>query len=129
MAEPKAADPPGSVTSQQLADVFDCTKRMVEKYAEEGIVVRVARGRYHFLSSVKNLIVHLRKQAALQEGKEGSAVDEGILYRRTQRRLAEIRIAKIEGLLIEREEVEQAWEALVLANRQLVLSIPGRART
>jgi phage terminase Nu1 subunit (DNA packaging protein) len=128
VAEPKAPAPAGSVTSQQLAEVFDCTKRMVEKYAEQGIVVRVGRGRYHFLSSVKNLVVHLRKQAALQEGSEGSAVDEGILFRRTQRRLAEIRIAQIEGKLISREEVEEVWAALVLANRQLVLSVATRAR-
>lgn len=128
MAEKKR--PPGTVSVKQLADVLDCSTRQVEKYCEEGLVVRVERGSYHFLTSVRNVVQHLRKQASNNMGGDGkqSVADENILFRRSQRKLSELRIAQLEGQLISVAEIDEAWAVLVAANRQLMLSLPGRYR-
>lgn len=122
--------PAGTVSAKQLADVLDCSTRQVEKYCEEGLVIRVERGAYHFLSSIRNVVTHLRKQAGNNMASNGaqSVADENILFRRSQRKLSELRIAQLEGTLITMAEIEESWAALVAANRQLMLSLPGRYR-
>lgn len=122
--------PEGTVSSKQLAEVLDCTTRQVEKYCDEGLVIRVDRGCYHFLTSIRNVVAHLRKQASNNMGtdQKTSTADENILFRQSQRRIAEIRIAQMEGKLISMAEIEDVWAALVATNRQLMLSLPGRLR-
>lgn len=126
----KPGHEPGTVSAPQLAAALDCTTRTIEKYAEQNIVVKVARGRYHFLQSIKNVVAHLRKQAASQVSNDGKLdqVQENVRFKAAQRKMAEMRIEQMEGTLISVAEVEEAWSALVTANRQLVLSIPGRCR-
>lgn len=119
----------GTVNAEQMAAALDCNRRTMERYAEQGLVVKVSRGRYHFLTSIRNVIGHLRKQAASQQSASGlNAVDENVLLKQTQRKLAELRYEQLNGSVISLPEVEEAWSALVVATRQLVLSIPGRAR-
>lgn len=120
----------GCVSVAELADAFGCSTRTVEKYAAQGLIVRVSRGRYHFVSSVRKVVDYLRKQAATQQSGDGKfdAVAEGVLAKQAQRRLSELRIAQLEGTVISMDEVDQVWTALVVQNRQLVMSIPGRLR-
>lgn len=121
--------PAGTVGAKELAEVLDCTTRQVEKYCEEGLVIRVERGCYHFTTSIRNVVAHLRKQAANNISTAGDSVaDAAIRFRDTQTRLSELRIAKMEGTLISMEELEDVWGALVGTNRQLIQSIPSRIR-
>jgi phage terminase Nu1 subunit (DNA packaging protein) len=120
---------PGTCTVADLAEMLDCTTRTVEKYAQQGLIVRVSRGRYHLAQSVKKVVNYLRAQAASQRSASGhDSVEESVLLKRTQRRLAEIRVAELEGTVIPVSDVEEAWTTLVVQNRQLVMSIPGRIR-
>lgn len=129
-APKKAENTAGTVSVTQLAEVLDCSTRTVEKYAEQGLVIKVSRGRYHFLTSIRNVVKHLRKQASLQVSQDGKSdqISENVAYKAAQRRMAEMKIAEIEGKLISVAEVEDAWAALVAANRQLMLSVPNRVR-
>ena len=46
----------------------------------------------------------------------------------SQRRLNELRIAKMEGNLISIPEIDAAWTEIALSIRQLFMSLPARAR-
>jgi phage terminase Nu1 subunit (DNA packaging protein) len=134
VTKPKAqpappAEAPG-VTSHVLAEYLACNVRTVEKYAEQGLVHRIGRGRYDLKLSVSLVTAHLRKQASLQVSQDGreDAVAENVAMRKVERRMKELRLAQMEGTSITIQEVEDAWAELVTANRQLVLSIPSRAR-
>lgn len=61
----------GCVSVADLADAFGCSTRTVEKYAAQGLIVRVSRGRYHLISSVRKVVDYLRKQAATQQSGDG----------------------------------------------------------
>lgn len=129
MAEKKPT-PAGVVSVAQLAEVMDCDQRTIQKYAADGIVVRVSYGRYHLLNSVRNLIRHLRKQASLHAGRDSSIdpIAEGAFLKRVQVKIAEAKLRVMQGDLVSKAEVEEAWGALVTTNRQLVMSIASRAR-
>ena len=43
-----------------LGDIFGVSDRRIRQMAEEGIIVRVAKGRYNFQESVKNYILSLK---------------------------------------------------------------------
>jgi phage terminase Nu1 subunit (DNA packaging protein) len=119
-----------SVDAPTLARICRLDVRTILKLAEQEIVVRVARGRYAQWASVGNLIEHYREQAAGRIGRDETvdAMRANCELKNSQRRLNELRIAKIEGELISLPEVEAAWAEIALATRQLFMALPARAR-
>ena len=118
------------VDAPTLARLCRLDVRTVLKHAENGIVVRVSRGRFALEPSLGNLIEHYRKRAAGREARDGKVdvVKANAALRDSQRRLNEIKIAKLEGRLISLPEVEDAWAEVALQVRQLFMAFPSRAR-
>jgi phage terminase Nu1 subunit (DNA packaging protein) len=133
MAKGPAATLPDSSTGVErtvLTRLFDCDVRTITSLAERQIIVKVARGRYALVESVRGYVRHLREQAAARgatrEGRD--PIDSSIAHREAQTRLLQLKAAQVEGRLVSFDAVAEAWEALVLADRQLFLSFPSRAR-
>ena len=126
----EAEKDPDLVSVHQLATALDCSTRSVEKYAEQGLVLKVGRGRYKYLESIQNVVRYLRKQASTQASGDGKfdLVEESALFKQAQRKMLEMRVEQMEGRLISVAEVEDAWATLVTETRQMVLSLPGRCR-
>jgi phage terminase Nu1 subunit (DNA packaging protein) len=118
------------VDARTLARICRLDVRTILKLAEQGIVVRVARGLFAQWKSVGNVIEHYRERAAGRESRDGSVdiVKSNAALRDSQRRLTDIKIAQLEGELISLPEVRDAWAEIALAVRQLFLSLPARAR-
>ena len=116
--------------SPTLARICRLDVRTILKLAEQGTVVRVARGRYAQFASISRLIEHYRKQAAGRVGRDENidAVRANCELKNSQRRLNELRIGKMEGELISLPEVKAAWDEIALGVRQLFMSLPARAR-
>jgi phage terminase Nu1 subunit (DNA packaging protein) len=114
----------------QLARICRVNVRTVLKLAEEGIVVRVARGRFAQWKSLGNLVEHYRSRAAGRESLDGAVdiVRANAALRDSQRRLTDIKIAQLEKTLISLDDVKAAWDEVALGVKQLFLSLPARAR-
>lgn len=128
MSKDENADNVPTVTSAQLASLFDCTVRQVEIYAKQHIAIRKGRGRYDAAQSTRNLIRHLREQAAGRAGIDPSTDTAGANAERSKEQalLTRARRLKLEGQTIEVDEVRRVWSGIMIGLRQMVLGIPGR---
>lgn len=129
--KPEVSESSGGASRLQLAQIMSCTTREIHYLAEEGIVVKIGRGRYNFVQSIRNYIVHLRERAAGRESKDGKVdvVTANAAFKHASTRLVELRIAEREGRMISIPEVESVWSSLVIDARGLVASIPNRIRS
>jgi phage terminase Nu1 subunit (DNA packaging protein) len=119
------------VTSSTLGYLLGgVDKKTIERYAKDGLAVRVGHGRYLLGPSIHNITKRLREQAAGRLGRtdDVDAVRSSAELRDAQRRLTEIRAAKLSGELISLPDIEDAWREIGIATRQLFLSLPARAR-
>jgi phage terminase Nu1 subunit (DNA packaging protein) len=118
------------VAGPVLGAVLCVDAKSIQRYAAEGVAVRVGHGRYLLLQSVQNLVRRLREQAAGRIGRDQNcdAVKANAELKQAQKRLTELRIAQLEGNLISLDEVKTAWDEVALSVRQLFMSLPSRAR-
>jgi phage terminase Nu1 subunit (DNA packaging protein) len=111
-------------TAAQLASLWSCDERTVQRMAQKGVAVKVGRGAYDLATSTKNYILHLREQAAGRGGKDAAAAN--IAYRDSQTRLNDQKFAKEAGELIPVEEVRSNWAGIMRTVRQFVLGLPNQ---
>ena len=105
-------------------------KKSIERYAADNLAVRVGHGRYLLGPSIHNVTKRLREQAAGRLGRTDDidAVKSAAELKDAQKRLTDLRAAKLSGELISMPEIADAWAEIALAVRQLFLSLPARAR-
>jgi len=108
--------------------------RMVEALAAEGVLVRVARGRFDLKDSVRRYCEHLRKTASGRAGAEQTAAarQESLqasarLKDEQQRALAQ-RLARERGELIARDMVTDLVRGWARFMRSQFLDLVPRAR-
>ena len=118
------------VDGTMLARICRLDVRTILKLAEQGIVLRVARGRFAQWESIGNIIEHYRDRASGRESKDGTVdvVKANAALRDSQRRLTDLKIAQLDGTLISLPEVRAAWAEVALHVKQMFLSLPARAR-
>lgn len=118
------------VSGDVLARFWKCSEAQVRAYYKEGVAIRLKTGRYALMESTQNLIVLQRAQIHKRLGPDGdiSAVTESAKLKISQRALVDMRVAERTGRLLPVEEIEEAWGALVIATRAMILALPGRIR-
>jgi phage terminase Nu1 subunit (DNA packaging protein) len=105
-----ATEEAGTVTVDQLAQLFDCDQRTIQNLAKAGIIAKAARGRYFFAPSIRGYVVHLRARAAGRHGSDSEidAVTEGALLKRSQRINYELKNAALEAQTVPLEDIRPA---------------------
>lgn len=77
------------------------TDRRVRQMAEEGIIVRAAKGRYNLVESLKNYILSLKLAAegATIDGPDGEIDidEEKALHERVKRHISELKLQTMRG--------------------------------
>ncbi|AOY76791.1 hypothetical protein [Clostridium formicaceticum] len=89
-----------TVSSGVLADLFSLTDKRVRQLSEEGILVKVKRGRYSLADSVKNYIIHIKTNQDIQDSKNEAELDlekEKALHEKTKREITELKLAAMRG--------------------------------
>ena len=120
------------VTSSTLAAALGgVSKKTIERYAADKVVVRVGHGRYMLLQSVRNVAQRLREQAGERLGRDEQvdAARANVELKDAQRRLMQLKTKKLEEQLITLPEVQAAWDEIGLNIKQMFLSFPARARS
>lgn len=122
-----AKEKPDGATAEQLAQLFDCTPRQIQLWAQDGICVRVGHGRYNAAESTRNVVRHLREQAA---GRAGVDRDTDVVAANKERSMEQAALHRakrlqLEGKLIPVDEVREMWGRIVRGLRQALLAYPG----
>ena len=114
------------VSSCTLAEVLGADQKTIERYASDGLAVRVGHGRYLLGPTVCNVTKRLREQAAGRIGHDESVdvVRANARFKDAQAKLTELKIAQLEGKLISLPEAEAAWDEVAVVIRQLILTFP-----
>lgn len=117
-----------AVSSEIVADLVGVSRRRIEQLAGEGVVPRIAPGRYDQREVVRAYCEFLRAGASGR----GTA-DKG--YRDERTRLAKVQADKIaqqnavsSGELVAVSDVAAAWSSILADVRAAMLAIPSRVQ-
>jgi phage terminase Nu1 subunit (DNA packaging protein) len=122
----RTAEP--GLSGADLAWLFDCTTRQIEKLTQRGIAVRLARGRYDDKQTTRNYVRHLREQAASHVGREPGVdgVAASVALKEVNTQLAQIRLRREAGEVVAVADVRETWSRIIRGIRQFVLALPGK---
>lgn len=119
-----------TVSAMVLGDIFGVTDRRVRQMAEEGILERVAKGRYNLKDSLKNYIL------AIKVANEGSGIadldsdinidEEKAIHERVKRHISELKLKTMKGELHKAADVKEVMTDMLAAFRTRTLAIPSK---
>ena len=113
-------------SAEVLAKLLDITERRVRQLSAEGIIPKVARGRYEMVGAVRGYIRYLRDLNI--QGDVGPA-DYGTQRARlikARADLAEMEASQIRGDLLFASDVTAAWTEIVALMRARLLVLPDK---
>lgn len=122
-----------TVSAAVLGDLFGVGDRRIRQMAEEGIVFRVAKGRYKLVDSIKSYLLTL-KMAAEANNADISLLDgeinideEKALHERIKRHISELKFQTMKGELHKAEDVETVMTDMLIAFKTRIMNIPSKA--
>ena len=113
-------------SAEVLAKLLDITERRVRQLSAEGIIPKVARGRYEMVGAVRGYIRYLRDLTL--KGEVGPA-DYGVERARLVKAradLAEMEASQMRGDLLPAPDVTVAWTEIVALMRARLLVLPDK---
>ena len=85
-----------TVSAAVLGNIFGVTDRRIRQMAEEGIIVRAAKGRYNLVDSLKNYILSLKLAVDSNDSDnpdgELNFEEEKALHERVKRHISEMKL-------------------------------------
>lgn len=118
--------PRTEVDDHMLARILRCDELSIRKYARAGIIQREKNKKFALFQAIGGVVEHLRAMAGRQG--TGDAMKAGAALKDAQRRLTEMKLAKLDGQLLAMAELEAIWGDLAASAKWLFLAIPGRAQ-
>lgn len=117
------------VNTKTIAKMFNMTERNVRYLVEEGVIARVAHGRYDLIDTVSRYITFLKMSFdGIDENKVMESLDyEKWLHEKAKREKAEIELAYLKREMHKADEVEKIQNHMVLAFRSKMLSLPSKS--
>ena len=119
-----------TVSAAVLGGIFGVTDRRIRQMAEEGIIVRAAKGRYNLVGSLKNYILSLKLAAdgANSDDPDGELdiEEEKALHERVKRHISELKLQIMQGDLHKAEDVQRVMTDMLAAFKTRILNIPSK---
>lgn len=119
-----------TVSAAVLGNIFGVTDRRVRQMAEEGIIVRAAKGRYNLVESLKNYILSLKLAAegATADSPDGEIDidEEKALHERVKRHISELKYQTMKGELHKADDVERVMTDMLAAFKTRAMNIPSK---
>lgn len=113
-----------------MANMFSLSERRIRQMAEEGIVVRAAKGRYKLVESLRNytLALKLAAEGANVDNPDGeiSIDEEKALHERIKRHISELRLQVMRGDLHKAEDVERVMSDMLASFKVRAMNIPSK---
>ena len=119
-----------TVSAAVLGNIFSVTDRRIRQMAEEGIIVRAAKGRYKLVESLKNytLALKLAAEGANTDDPDGeiNIDEEKALHERIKRHISELKLQVMKGDLHKAEDVERVMMDMLAAFKTRLMNIPSK---
>jgi len=117
------------VNTKTIAKMFNMTERNVRYLVEEGVIARVAHGRYDLIDTVSRYITFLKMSFdGIDENKVIESLDyEKWLHEKAKREKAEIELAHLKREMHKADEVEKIQNHMVMAFRSKMLTLPSKS--
>lgn len=119
-----------TVSVGAMAHMFSLSERRIRQMAEEGIVVRAAKGRYKLVESLKNytLALKLAAEGANVDNPDGeiNIDDEKALHERIKRHISELKLQVMRGDLHKAEDVERVMSDMLASFKVRLMNIPSK---
>lgn len=118
------------VTESELSEYLGVSDRRIRQLVNEGIAVKVKRGRFDLKTSVINYINFIKdkdknKNDNLDKLKIAREA-ELLTHERLKKRKTELVVEQMEKKLHIQEDVESIWNTMVLAAKSRITSIPTK---
>lgn len=119
-----------TVSAAVLGDMFGVSDRRIRQMAEEGIVVRAAKGRYKLVDSIKNYLLTVKLAAEgvgvdLADGEINLEEEKG-LHERVKRHISELKLQIMKGGLHKAQDVEIVMTDMLVAFKTRMMNIPSK---
>jgi Phage DNA packaging protein, Nu1 subunit of terminase len=119
-----------TVSVGTMANMFSLSERRIRQMAEEGIIVRAAKGRYKLVESFKNytLSLKLAAEGANTDDPDGeiNIDEEKALHERVKRHISEMKLQVMKGDLHKAEDVERVMMDMLAAFKTRLMNIPSK---
>ena len=119
-----------TVSRSELADMIGVSIPRLNGLVDDGVVIRVAVGKYDLAASVRNYCARLRGTASGRGGEEQilDLTKERARLAKEQADGAAIKNAAARGELIDAGEVERGWSNILRKLQARMLAVPSRVR-
>ncbi|WCH46395.1 hypothetical protein [Lysinibacillus sp. OF-1] len=116
------------VNTKIISKMFNMTERNVRYLVDDGVIARIAHGRYDLIDTVSRYVTFLKMS---YDGIDESKVMESLeyekwLHEKAKREKAEIELAHIKKEMHKADEVEKVLNHMVMSFRSKMLSLPSK---
>ena len=119
-----------TVSAAVLGNIFGVTDRRIRQMAEEGIIVRAAKGRYNLVDSLKNYILSLKLAVDSNDSDnpdgELNFEEEKALHERVKRHISEMKLQTMKGELHKADDVRHAMTDMLSSFKTRMMNIPAK---
>ena len=119
-----------TVTSTVLANLFGMTSRRIRQLENEGVIKKVARGKYSLQENIKSYITFIKASVNLKENNtEETKInydEEHALLEKRKREKIELELAAMRGTMHFSEDVERVMNDMLSNFRAKILALPSR---
>lgn len=119
-----------TVSAAVLGNIFGVTDRRIRQMAEEGIIVRAAKGRYNLVDSLKNYILSLKLAVDSNESDnpdgELNFEEEKALHERVKRHISEMKLQTMKGELHKADDVRHVMTDMLSSFKTRMMNIPAK---
>ncbi len=119
-----------TVSVGAMANIFSLSERRIRQMAEEGIIVRAAKGRYRLVESLKNytLALKLAAEGANVDNPDGeiNIDEEKALHERIKRHISELKLQVMKGDLHKAGDVERVMMDMLASFKTRLMNIPSK---
>lgn len=121
---------PATCDEPTLAALLGISRTRTSTLARDGVISRIARGRYDTRAAVRayceNLRFHAARAGRPSEASGDELKAEKLRLTRAQAEKAEAAAALARGDLVKAEEVRREWEGVLRDLRAALLAVPSR---
>lgn len=116
------------VNTKVISKMFNMTERNVRYLVDDGVIARVAHGRYDLIDTVSRYVTFLKMSYdGIDESKVIESLDyEKWLHEKAKREKAEIELSHIKKEMHKADEVEKVQNHMMMAFRSKLLSLPSK---
>lgn len=117
-----------TVSAAVLSEIIGVSDRRIRQLADEGILVRAAKGRYNLKESMKNYILNLR--IAVDQGEDydsEQSLDEiKAQHEKVKMHMSQLKLSLMQGEVHKSSDVENVMKDMLSSFRARLLNLPSK---